>query len=200
MAVKELAAALLAKMSGAARVLHSGYRPVSLNGHFLNNVEGTTHAVVEVGTAEARSHASFSAVVVSGDEPVPAPRPLPPPGVPLLQLARQDPNVAEALRLIGNADVLDWFVLYKLYEIVRDDVRASGQRLDRTARKLKWASGSDLDAFTASADRPDVSGGEARHARMSGSAPSRTMTLPEARQFMLDLVRKWMNWRASGQP
>ena len=71
----------------------------------------------------------------------------------------------------------------KVFEIVRDSVRPN--KLDRSG----LASARELKAFTASANRPDVSGADARHARSSGNAPSHHMLLPEGRQFISDLVR-----------
>ena len=47
-------------------------------------------------------------------------------------------------------------------------------------------------AFTASANRPDVSGKSARHARHGGWPPRYTMTLNEGREFIADLVTAWI--------
>jgi hypothetical protein len=58
--------------------------------------------------------------------------------------------------------------------------------------KKGWVSAADLSAFRASANRPDVSGDQARHARMPGAPPKRTMTLTEARQIINVLVTAWL--------
>jgi hypothetical protein len=75
----------------------------------------------------------------------------------------------------------------KVFEIVRDSVKPN------TLDKVGLASADDLSAFGASANRPDVSGAEARHARMSGGLPKHHMSLPEGRQFISDLVRAWID-------
>lgn len=49
----------------------------------------------------------------------------------------------------------------------------------------------ELSAFTGSAKRPDVSGGDARHARMSGTPPNRTMILDEGRNLIRLLIANW---------
>src|SRR3990172_1242885 len=49
-----------------------------------------------------------------------------------LPLAMQDPVVAKALRL-RNADDLDWVDLYRIYEVIENEV-------DRPMHKLSWAS------------------------------------------------------------
>jgi hypothetical protein len=54
--------------------------------------------------------------------------------------------------------------------------------------------------FKASANREEVSGELARHARYKGDAPVNTMTLPEARQFISGLVTRWLDWLRSSAP
>jgi hypothetical protein len=48
-------------------------------------------------------------------------------------------------------------------------------------------------AFTSSANRPDVGGLSARHARVDGGPPKRTMTELQARDFIGRLLRAWMD-------
>jgi hypothetical protein len=44
------------------------------------------------------------------------------------------------------------------------------------------------------ANRSEVSGDLARHARLKGDPPRRTMTLGEARQLVGALVTRWLDW------
>ena len=103
-----------------------------------------------------------------------------------MQLAAADPDVAEVLEILGTAEPApDWVELYKAFEIVRSKV----SRLD----KKGWVTSAEISAFTASASRPDVSGAQARHARMPGGRPKGTMTLVEARQMIGVLVTAWLD-------
>ena len=79
-----------------------------------------------------------------------------------------------------------WHGLYKVFEIVRNDAST------RSIIKRGWATHAEIDAFTASANRPDVSGATARHARMSGNLPRHRMTDAEARSFIGRLVTAWI--------
>jgi hypothetical protein len=97
------------------------------------------------------------------------------------------PDVAEALALMGQPVALGWIELYKVFEIVGDSVKPN------TLDKIGLATAHDLSAFRASANRPDVSGADARHARMSGGPPKHHMSLPEGRQFISDLVQAWID-------
>jgi hypothetical protein len=147
--------------------------------------DGTTSVVAIAGTAEARSKAWAAAVVVSGGVPVPEP---PPKGPRYVNLAEQDADFADVLRVLGQPGSLDWYDLYKAWEIVRDAVGGWRQVVARG-----WVTKADIDRLKASANHPGISGDEARHARMSGTpGPNRTMTMSEADAQVRRLVANWI--------
>lgn len=90
---------------------------------------------------------------------------------------------------------LDWPTLYKVYEIVRDSF--GGQAA--LVRHAPWTTKAEITAFAGSANRPDVSGEGARHARLGGDPPRRTMSLHEGREFIGRLARHWIDDRLSGR-
>jgi hypothetical protein len=74
------------------------------------------------------------------------------------------------LDLLGNADPApDWAELYKVHEILLDDVPGFYQRGGVTRDQIS--------TFTGSANRSEVSGDLARHARLNGDPATRTMSL-----------------------
>ena len=108
-----------------------------------------------------------------------------------MQLAQKHSDVAEALDILGKQNAsLDWVGLYKLYEIVRHNVGNEDALLAKD-----WVPRADIKAFTVSANRPDISGGEARHARMPGPPPksTRVMALSEAQHVIPTLVSHWLD-------
>ena len=60
-----------------------------------------------------------------------------------------------------------------------------------------WVTKDQISAFTASANRKEVSGDLARHARWKGDPPKRTMTLVKARQLIGSVVIAWLDWLRS---
>lgn len=107
-----------------------------------------------------------------------------------MQLAQTHPDVAEVLDILGGADPApDWSDLYKIHEIMLDNVPGFYQR--------GWVTKDQISAFTASANRKEVSGDLARHARWKGDSPKRTMTLVEARQLIGSVVIGWLDWLRS---
>ena len=86
------------------------------------------------------------------------------------------------------ASGLDWSDLYKVFEIIRhvvgDEDTIKGQRVGIPQK---------INTFRESADRREISGSDARHARLPGSPSGRAMSLREARDFMFDLAKKWLD-------
>jgi hypothetical protein len=185
----DAASVLLRRVNGVARTLGSDFRPVGLTGRFSDET-GRQHQVALADTAEARARANPVTVSVGGEQPPPPPAP----GPGYVQLARTHPDVAEVLDILGNADPApDWSDLYKIHEIMLDNVPGFYQR--------GWVTKDQISTFTASANRKEVSGDLARHARLKGDSPKRTMTLVEARQLISSVVIAWLDWlRSSSNP
>lgn len=177
----EAAQELLPKINGLGRVHNASFRSVQLSGKYEEGDH--RHTVVQAGVAEVRARV-YGALAVTDGNGVPTPQP-PPPGPRRAALIANDPDVDEALEILGQ-DEPGWVELYKVHEIVQANL--GGPRLKR----LPDIAAHEHDAFGASANLPSVSGRAARHARMAGY-PKRTMTLPEARDFIGRLVTAWMD-------
>jgi hypothetical protein len=179
--VQEAARALVARVNGAMRLHDNGFQGVKLGGRYRN--ETGEHVIVEAASAVARSKAG-TITVVGGAA---ATRPTGPREY--AQLGGTDPGAADVLLILSRGD-LDWYDLFKVFEIVREDLGGEAVIIGRG-----WATKSDLTAFRGSANHPGVSGQAARHARQKRTIPKRTMTLRQGRAFIADLVRSWMRSR-----
>jgi hypothetical protein len=172
----------LGLVNGIGRTHDSSFNPVRLTGRYTDGDK--THHVLSVEGATMRMRAGVVTVTVPGQSVEPPP---PPPGPALVALAVRHPDVSDALILLGKPEPLNWIELYKVYEVVRDSVKPTP--LDRSG----LATRDEISAFTGSANRPDVSGPDARHARMGGGPPQRQMSLGEARDFISRLAKAWMD-------
>ena len=171
----------LVRAVGLGRLLDSNLHPVTLTGRHVDSVG--IHQVIAADTAVVRMSAGTPTVLNDG---VPVEKP-PPTAPDYLALADTTPAVAEVLDLVGRSD-LSWIDLYKVYEIIRHE--AGG---DASIESNGWANIREQGAFRASANREDVSGSAARHARASGQQrPKLTMTLPEAQAFIRRLTTNWL--------
>jgi hypothetical protein len=183
---------LLERMNGAAKAQDLSYRPVRLGDEFRDVQGGVVVNTVRALTAEVRARAHVAAAISGGTIPKVAPVP---PGKEWVSLAESSTDVAEVLGLLGSDSRLTWQTLYKILEIISHDVGSQ-----QGVRDHGWTSMAQLKEFTRAADHPEVSGREARHARMRGSSPKRSMTLDEGRALIQTLFRSWVDWIVAGKP
>lgn len=185
--VKAEAERRLELMNGAMRAFDANAGLVRLTGRLWDS--GTPHVVVVPITAHARATATVVGVAVATVDGHPIDPP-PPPARGWFALAESNPNVADVLRLRATG-ALDWANLFKMVEIIKWDVKGA-----RTGSKeivsRGWATPTQLSAFGASANREDVSGDAARHARLPGDVPTNVMTLDEGQHFVHGLVHSWL--------
>jgi hypothetical protein len=201
-AMHAAACALLVRLVGAARLEDDSFRSVQLVGRYdrprpggvdtkiyVHDTAVVRDRVTVVAVESIESHARVGTPTISIDGQ--SFEPAPPRGPRYLTFAHDHPDVAELLTLIGNADRLGWVELYKAYEIIRDAVSGGRNGIPTLAGRLDIPE-SEIKRFTGSANRPDVSGPDARHARQSGPPPKQSMTLPDGRHFIRDLARRWL--------
>ena len=95
----------------------------------------------------------------------------------LLQLTKADKNVAKVMRLMTYE--MDWINLYRIYEVIRDDIGSQRVLIERG-----WCKKFQVNAFTGSANNSSVSGDLSRHGRTDSPIPSKIMELREGRNFV----------------
>lgn len=139
------------------------------------------------GTAKGRSRAYFVGQTIGPDgQPLPSP---PQPHDRWIELATSDVVAADVLTYLSRE--LDWFDIYKAFEMMRDD-------LNRVVGTNNYASigWPNVKRFQASAQ-------VYRHAMPKwpvGYNMKTAMGLDEARKLVRELAEKWLNWRVSRMP
>lgn len=179
--ILDVATAILGRLNGLARVLHDNYRPVESDGRFVDS-DGNNHTVIRVPTIEGTARV-FAPKITGG-----TPQPRPPGAVDFAGLTSTNPDVAEAVAILGRHP-LTWIDLYKVFEIIRDNVGNQKSLIDKG-----WKTRDEISAFTVSANSPRVSGEEARHARLTSGTPQHVMNLDEGRALITSLVTSWLTW------
>ncbi len=145
--------------------------------------KGAQHAIARPASIEVRSKLSQVLVTAGGVR-----TPVVPPARWAYDLALIDTWVADALRLLGSNAELDYFVLFKLFEIIEDDV----------GKKFVEKSGGNtkLKQFTASANHEELGGGEARHPRKRSwrtPDPNLYMSIPDSKRWLLGVAGEWID-------
>lgn len=184
----EMAKELIARVNGFGRVADPGFRLVRLSGAFSEG--DSQHQVIfaEV-TLELRASMSMSATATNGDGT--AAPPLPSPWPDRFALAGKNSDVAEVLEIMSQTGPLGWSELFKVHEKIQDSIGGS-------IPKMRWASNAEDAAFSASANRYDISGRDARHARREKDPPpKRAMTIQQGRDYISRVSAKWLDWLQS---
>jgi hypothetical protein len=103
----------------------------------------------------------------------------------VLRASTKNSVVVDALRFFRKGD---WVSLYKVYEIVRDDVGGNPAISDRG-----WLTKPTRSRFTGTAQSREALGDEARHASRNYRPPKKPMQIREARAIIGDLLLKWID-------
>lgn len=106
----------------------------------------------------------------------------------LVSLIMTDVATADVFRLFGRGR-RDAMTLYKVYEIIRDDVGGD----DVMVKQYNWTSSTQLSRFRNSMNNRYVLGDEARHATRTFTPPKTPMLLGEAEAFISRLIVNWLN-------
>jgi hypothetical protein len=181
----EAAQRLIFWINGLGRAKNPSFRPAGLSGRYT---EGESqHVVVTPSPAEIRIRTTATVTLTKADGTVIPDEPSPWPDH--FAVAETNSDVVKILEIMGSGEKLDWFALYKIYELI-DDALGSDTIVGRN-----WSTSAQDSAFRASANLAKYSGDAARHAVDKGSGyPKHTMTIEQGRSFISDLVTKWLDY------
>ena len=174
--VRESAIALVTALSASVRLVLGAREAIGVGAAVYRvRPDGKRDTTVLVG--QAVSHVRAMPITVVHGTQIHRPAD---PILKWLPVARQDPVVAEALRL-RNGAALNWDELYRLYEVIEGDV-------GRLMHQLGWASRDELDRFTHTATTE-------RHAKGRTRPPRKPMSLSHARELIDRVTRAWLEWK-----
>jgi hypothetical protein len=185
-AVYDLAIRMLPLIEGTAKLDRGESGPLTVGAIVLTQEDGSEKRTLFLPKtamqANSRLHITKGTVIDGDGNVVPSG----PSDMALwLETAMQDARVEKAIRLYRSEH--SWVNLYRLYEVVGEDV---GGR--ETIARRGWMKDSDIDRFKRTANNARVLGDEARHGHESYQPPQNPMTLAEAEQFIKTLLTKWL--------
>ncbi len=180
---RERVCRLVDSMNGALALLVPGYKPIEAYSLETKTADGSFAVCNRASEMVTFREPVLDAGLLLDDT---APR--------LVSLSDEDPAVADVLRLLGKGRP-DAVTLYKLYEIISDDVGG-----DSVITKVhQWVSRTELARFTNSLNNRKVLGDDARHATQKFSPPRNPMSLDDALTFVRKLIINWLHTKvASG--
>jgi len=103
----------------------------------------------------------------------------------MIAIAERNPRIAKALTYYQRGD---WFNLYKAWETIRDGV--GGEKV--LLHEKRWTTKKFKDRFTQTVNNSELIGDEARHGVWREQQPSAPMSMDEAQEFVIGLIRSWI--------
>lgn len=103
-----------------------------------------------------------------------------------LAVAEKSPAVKQVAKLVYE-DGFSWDNLYKIYEIIRNDLNG-GKNLGNK----HYVHSSELSRFTNTCNSPDILGNNARHGVQKGNPPKEPMSIEEALDFIREMACGWI--------
>jgi len=183
--VRKCAIKIIDWLNGAMKLRSPNFRSVFEDGVTFINEDGKRHHYVYLkGTIAARTKVSAELTTSNGTLQV---APQPSDVESWLSLAKRDKAVADAFHFFGFRR--DWFNLYKVYEIIRDDVGGEVK-----LKEKNWVPNKYLKNFTRTAQSREAIGDDARHASEKPAPPEKNpMTRKEAESLIRKLLRDWLS-------
>ncbi len=188
--VEQLAKGELAIISGILKLERDARDGLKCGAVFRLNPTGGRDVFVSIREGlEARVEMGAVTPVVtdSAGNVIAQPAPPPPRSAVLLQLAAGDTAIAKVLRLLSASDAMTWVGLYRIHEVIEDDV--GGQH---KLEKQGWGSADDLRRFKHSANSVQVGGDNSRHGKEPQVPPKNPMTSAEAESYAKYIVQAWL--------
>ncbi len=188
--VEQIAEDELAVLSGILKLERDACDGLKYGDVYRLNPNGGRDIFVRIReTLELRVEAGAVTAVVTdaAGNVIAQPAPPPPRSAVLLQLAVGDAAIAKVLRLLGTQDAMTWVGLYRIHEVIEEDV--GGQH---KLEKQGWGSADDLRRFKHSANSVQVGGDKSRHGKEPQVPPKNPMTLAEAEAYCKYIVQAWL--------
>lgn len=187
--VLEVAKTELAILTGALRLEGLCREPLQAGSASKINASGGKDIFVHIEEGVyARATCNANLMVIDSDgNLIPSDAKQVPRPVKLMALASTEQLVAKALRLKGAIDSKTWVGLYRVLEVVIEDVGSEKRYLSQG-----WGSKNDFKRFMRSANSDSVAGDDARHGRKDLSPPKEPMTIDEAQAYVNYVIESWL--------
>lgn len=170
-AAREAAYSFFRSVNGILQLEPGPVRRIGLRDVLYEDADGKRHGLPPRAPTGLR-------VTLSTDDPLSIQKEF-------LRAAVSYPAAASLLRHIEAG--LSWVNMYKIYEIVMEDLGGDDQIV-----AAGWVSARDIRRFKASANNTSVTGDDSRHGKLASGTPADTMTLGEALHIIPDLARRWL--------
>ncbi len=181
---RDLAETMMAIVSGARRVGLNGTEPVEVGNGLQIDADGRKHYTLfaDPGTIRLRGVPATLGALLTNE----ATEDIEVPVREWALVALREAAVAKVFR-INASPPLDWFDLYRILEIVGDDIGDV-----KVIEARGWMPRGSVDLFRWTANSSEVLGLDARHGVQHHDSPPNPMPLGQARTLIRILTWHWL--------
>lgn len=179
---------LISMLNGIAKLEVSNWVNIQIAGVSREEHGGSRHQFIFPEPIAARARVSANLTVIGQDGSVVEDR-QPPRTQRILNLTLQDDKVEKVLRLYGSGEA-SWVNIYRIFEVIQSDI--GGLLVSQG-----WATQSEINTFTQTANSAQAVGDEARHGHNKIPAPRRPLTLKAARNLIARITNTWLDYKLS---
>lgn len=180
--VLSAASKIIELVNGAVKIFAGRFQNVHVSGSIceISKCGERKHYIHLAGTIHVRTRVSATVIVSNGV--IKSPK-RPNNAELLVEAATADATIADALHFISIGE--NWNDLYKVFEIIRDDL----------SDVKTLVTDKELSRFRGTAQSRSLLGDSARHASKKFIGPGRLppMTLSEAKSFIYTLFQRWLD-------
>jgi hypothetical protein len=172
-------------LTGASALRLGSKSPIRIGGVY--KLEGRGRSVyVETNAISASARVFTTATVIRKDGKVEISNPADPVRM-WLQVAQKNSAAKDVLELL-NAEKHDWVNLYRIYELIEDDVGGPSEMA-----RIGGASKASLERFTHTSNSRKAAGIQSRHSVERTAPPKNPMAPNEARAMIFEIIKAWLN-------
>jgi len=186
--VRERALAIVEMLNGAMKLHVPDFRGVNEAGVTLIEEDGRRHHYVYLESSITLRSKVSANITATGSDGTPQVAPPPSNVESCIGLAKTDKAVADALHFFRDST---WTSLYKVYEIIREDVVD-----EKSIIGNGWATKQALSRFRQTAQSKAAVGDLARHAASGFTPPSQPMAIEEAQTLVRVIILGWLSSKA----
>jgi hypothetical protein len=165
-------------LNGAIKILYDDHKLVTIGNIIKEENNGKKHYVMLADSITLRNRLRATLTIAGQKSEKPEPT-----NVEIwLYKSENNPKVRDVLHFFND---ITWWNLYKIFEIVRDDIGIEEIK--------KLIDNERLKTFKQAAQSKDYIGDQARHAAEKYLPPEKNITLMESYYLIKSLFEKWVN-------
>lgn len=179
--IRDIGLNFLEKLNGAAKLIYLGFQKIEISSIYFQK-EGVEEHIILIDVKIKHREGKMPVPILSKYEGNESELPIQTILEYYLMKANNNQSVKDALHFFND---VTWFNLYKVFEIIRDDV-GGPNKIEKLYEK-KW-----IKTFTQAAQSRELLGDNARHAAKKYKVPDTELSIYDAHKIIRGIFHNWI--------